>query len=327
MNRRAFVTGLGAVLAAPLAAEAQQAGKPRRIGYLTSHSADSSRQTVHAFRQGLQEFGWVEGQNIRIDYRFADGRFERLSALAAELVALKVEVIVAAPAPPALAAKSATATIPIVMVNAGNPVEVGLVSSLSRPGGNVTGLSYSPGLEIVGKGLELLKEAVPNVRLVAVLSNPGNNASRVAVKGLMAAAGSRGLRLHIVEAREPKEFEAVFGAIARERVDALLVVVDSMFVAQRARLADLALRNRLPSMHGVRDLVEAGGLMSYGPNSIPNYRRAAMFVDKILRGANPADLPVEQPMTVELLINLKTAKALGLTIPPSLLLRADQVIE
>jgi putative tryptophan/tyrosine transport system substrate-binding protein len=213
------------------------------------------------------------------------------------------------------------------MVNAGDPVGVGLVASLARPGGNVTGLAYSPGLEMVGKGLELLKEALPNARLVAVLWNPDNKASAIALKNVTAAAASLGLRLRFVETRAPTEFEAAFAQMRTAHVDALLVMADSVFIAHRTRLADLAASSRLPTMHGVRENVDAGGLMAYGPNSIANYRRAAGFVDKILKGAKPADLPVEQPTKFELVINLKTAKALGLTIPPSLLLRADQVIE
>ena len=327
VNRRAFVTGLGAVFAAPLGARAQRAAEPRRIGYLSSNSASLSHHLVDAFRQGLRELGWTEEQNLRIDYRFADGKFHQLPALAAELVALNVEIIVAAPSPAAVAAKNATRTIPIVMVNVGEPVGLGLVTSLARPGGNVTGLSYSAGLEIVGKGLDLLKQALPNVRLVAVLWNPDNNASAMALKNVKGVAASQGLQLQFVETRAPNQFDAAFAAMRTARVEAVVVVADSMFIVHRARLANFAARGRLPTMHGVRENVEAGGLMSYGPDSITTYRRAAGFVNKILKGAKPADLPVEQPTKFEFFINLKTAKALGLTIPPSLLLRADQVIE
>jgi putative ABC transport system substrate-binding protein len=253
--------------------------------------------------------------------------FERLPVFAGELVALGVDVIVAVPSPAALAAKRATETIPIVMINAGDPVGIGLVESLARPGGNVTGVSYSPGLEIVGKGLGLLKEAIPNVRMVAVLWNADNKASALALGDVKAAARSQSLQLQILDVRGPDQFDGAFAAIQRARAQAVLVVADSTFIVHRARLADLAVKARLPSMHGVRENVEAGGLMSYGPNSVANYRRAAVFVDKILKGAKPADLPVEQPRTVEFVINLKAAKTLGLTIPPSLLLRADQVIE
>jgi ABC-type uncharacterized transport system substrate-binding protein len=284
MNRRAFVTGVGAVLAAPLAVEAQRAAEPRRIGYLSSNSASLTQHLVDAFRQGLRELGYVDGQNIRIEYRFAEGKFEPLPALAAELVELHVDVIVAAPSHAALAAKAATARIPIVMVNAADPVGLGLVASLARPGGNVTGLSYSPGLEIVGKGLELLKQAIPHVRLVAVLWNPDNTASALTFNDLKATARSSGVQLQFLEAREPNGLDAAFAAMRSGRLEAILVVADSMFIVHRARLADLAVKNRLPSMHGVRENVEAGGLMSYGPNSVANYRRAAVFVDKILKG-------------------------------------------
>jgi putative ABC transport system substrate-binding protein len=328
MDRRRFLlTSLAGVFSAPLVVEAQRAARSRPIGYLSSNSASRTQHLVAAFRQGLRELGYVEGQNINIEYRFAEGKFERLPAFAAELVELNLDVIVATPTNAALAAKSSTATIPIVMVNAGDPVGVGLVASLARPGGNATGLSYSPGLEIVGKGLELFKQAIPNVRLVAVLWNPDNKASALGLRDLKAAARSYGIKLQFIEAREPNELDAAFVTIRNARLEALLVVADTMFIVHRARLADLAVKNRLPSMHGVRENVEAGGLMSYGPNSVANYRRAAAFVDKILKGAKPADLPVEQPTTVELVLNLKTAKALGLTIPPSLLARADQVIE
>ena len=327
MERRTFLAMVsGSLLAAPLAAEAQQAAKIARIGYLSSSSATTSR-VVEAFRQGLREFGWVEGQNIVIDWRFAEGRFDRLPDLAAELVRLKVDVIAAGPTPAAVAAKNATGTIPIVMIGVGDPVGLGLIASLARPGGNVTGVSFSVDLEIFGKGLELLKEIVPRVRRVAVLSNPANPAQALTIKDVKAAGRSLGVQLQLLEARGPNEFDGAFAAMAKERAEALLVVSDSMFLLHRARLADLAAKNQLPSMYGVREFVEAGCLMSYGPSIVANYRRAAFFVDKILKGAKPADLPVEQPTKFELAINLKTAKALGLTIPQSLLQRADQVIE
>jgi len=323
--------GLAVVLAvsltlAPLAAEAQPPGKVYRMGYLYSGSATSSPRAPEAFREGLRELGWVEGRNIVIDYRFAEGRFDRLPDLAAELVRLKVNVIVAWPTPPAIAAKNATGTIPIVMIGVGYPIELGLIASLARPGRNVTGLSFNVGEEI-GKGLELLKETLPKVRRVAILSNPANPGHAPAVSIVKAAARSLGLQLQLLEAREPNQLEGAFAAMAKDRVEALLVVTDSMFIFQRARLADLAVKNRLPAMFGVREFVDAGGLMSYGVSVPDLMRRAATFVDKILKGAEPADLPVEQPTKFELVINLKTAKALGLTIPPSLLLRADQVIE
>ena len=327
MDRRVFLGTLaGGLLAAPLAAGAQTAGKVPRIGYLSSGSATTSR-LVEGFQQGLRELGWVEGQNVVIDYRFSEGRFDRLPDLAAELVRLKVDVIVAAPTPPAVAAKNATGTIPIVMVGVGNPVGLGLIASLARPGGNVTGLSFSIGTLASGKGLELLKETAPNVRRVAVLSNPGNPSHALAIHEVRDAARTMGVQLQLLEAREPNQFDGAFAAMAKGRAEALLVVPDSMLALHGARLADLAARNRLPSMHGFREAVEAGGLISYGPSIVAVFRRAAFFVDKILKGAKPGDLPVEQPSKFDLVINLKTAKALGLTIPPSLLQRADQVIE
>jgi putative ABC transport system substrate-binding protein len=269
----------------------------------------------------------MEGENLVIERRWAEGRVERFPSLAAELVRLKVEVIVAGPTPPAVAAKNATGTIPIVMWGVGDPVGQGLVASLARPGGNVTGLSFSVGWETFGKGLELLKETVPKVRRVAVLSNPANASHALAIENVKVAARSLGVQLQLLEARGPEEFEGAFAAMAKERVAALLVPTDPVFFLHRARLAELAAKNRLPSVHSLREYVEAGGLMSYGPSLLDLLRRAATFVDKILKGAKPADLPVEQPTKFELVINLKTAKALGLTIPQSLLLRTDQVIE
>ncbi len=328
MNRRAFLSTLTlALLAAPLAADAQQAGKVHRIGYLSGSSSTAQRDLIEAFRQGLRELGWVEGQNIVIDYRFAEGRFDRLPDLAAELVRLKVDIIVAGPTSPAVAAKNATATIPIVMINVGDPVGTGLIASLACPGGNVTGLTFSVGMEVVGKPLELLKETVPKVRRVAILSNPANPAHALAIREVKVAARSLGVELQLLEARGPEEFDGAFAAMAKERVGALLVLADSVVFLHRTRLAELAAKSRLPAAYGFRENVEAGGLMSYGIDMRDNARRAATYVDKILKGAKPADLPVEQPTRFELVINLKTAKALGLTIPQSVLIRADEVIQ
>jgi putative ABC transport system substrate-binding protein len=328
MDRRRFlVTSLAGALAAPLVAKAQPVGKVYRIGYLSASSGTSNPRVLEAFRQGLRELGWVEGQNIVIEYRWAEGRFDRLADLAAELVRLKVDVIVAAPTPAALAAKNATGTIPIVGMSLTDPVGLGLIASLARPGGNVTGVSYSVGADIFGKDLELLKEVVPRVRRVAVLSNPASPARPRTISNVKGAARSLGLQLQLVEARGPEDFDGVFAAMAQERVGALLVVTDPAFIPHRARLVDLATKNRLPSIFTQREDAEAGGLMSYGPRLSDLHRRGAIYVDKILKGAKPADLPVEEPVKFELVINLKTAKALGLTIPPSLLLRADQVIE
>ena len=325
MDRRAFLAALG-VLAMPFTAEAQAPGKVYRLGYLSGISP-TGRGPAEAFKQGLHDLGWAEGQNIVIDFRSADGRFERLPDLAAELVRLKVDVIVASATPAAVAAKNATAMIPIVIHGTGDPVGLGLVSSLARPGGNVTGLSYSVGLDTFGKGLELLKDALPKARRVAVLSNPANPAHAAATDNVQAVARSLGMQLRLFEAREPSQLDNVFTAMAKGREDALFVVADGMFVLHRTRLAELAAKNRLPSIHGNRENVEAGGFMSYGPSNAVAFRRAALFVDKILKGAKPGDLPIEQPTTFELVINLRTARALGLTIPSSLLQRADQVIE
>jgi putative ABC transport system substrate-binding protein len=333
MRRREFIAWVGGVvvtwpLVAPPGTQAQQAGKVYRIGYLGYGSSSAAVGLIEAFRQGLRELGWVEGQNITIDYRFAEGRSDRLLDLAAELVRLKVDIIVAAAGTPTVvAAKNETGTIPIVAIAVGDPVATGLIASLARPGGNITGLSYYVGSENLGKELELLKETLPNIGRVAVLSNPANPAHAPAVENVKAAARALRVELQLLEARGPDEFDGAFAAMAKERVGALVVIADPVFNIHRTRLADLEAMNRLPSMHGVREYVEAGGLMSYGPNLSDLFRRAATYVDKILKGAKPSDLPVEQPNKFEFVINLKTAKTLGLTVPPSLLARADEVIE
>ena len=329
MERRTFLSVMtGGLLAAPLAAEAQQVGKVPRIGFLSATSPSDRPALVDAFRQRLRELGWVEGQNIVIDYRYAEDRVDRLRDLAAELVRLKVDIIVTNPTVATAAAKNVTKTIPIVMISGSvDPVGTGLIASLPRPGGNVTGVSGYAGLEIVARQLELLKETVPKIRRVAILSNPTNAYHQLAIREANVAARSLGVQLQLLEARGPNEFDGAFAAMAKERVGALLVLSDAMLSSHRTRLADLAARSRLPAAYGVRESVEAGGLMSYGPSFLDLHRRSATYVDKILKGAKPADLPVEQPTEFELVINLKTAKALGLTIPPSLLQRADQVIE
>jgi len=282
-----------------------------------------------AFRQGLRDLGYVEGRNVVIEYRDAEGKHERLPALAAELVALKVDVIVAPPTPAALAAKQATRTLPIVFFSVSDPVSSGLVTSLGRPGGNVTGLSdLTP--ELVGKCLEQLKQAVPGVSRAAVLWQPGAFGERTEkdlLKAAEVAARALGVRLQFVEARGPDDFDRAFSKMTSARADALTVLPTAMFVSERRRLVDLAAKNRLPTVFPYRESVDAGGLMSYGPNLADMYRRAATYVDKILKGAKPGDLPVEQPTKFELVINAKTAKALSLTIPQSVLLRADQVIQ
>jgi len=322
-----IVTLTLSLLAAPLAADAQQAGKVPRIGFLSLTSPSDRPPLLDAFRQGLRELGWVEGQNIVIDYRYAEGRVDRLPDLAAELVRLKVDLIVAsAGTQAATAAKNATETIPIVMIYVRDPVGTGLIASLARPGGNVTGVSGSAGLGLFAKQLELLKETVPKIRRVAILSNPDNAYHQLAIREVNVAARSLGVQLQLLEARGPNEFDGAFAAMAKERVGALLVLSDAIFGSHGTRLADLAARSRLPAAFGVRDDVEAGGLMSYGPSILDSYRQAATYVDKILKGAKPADLPVEQPMKFELVLNLKTAEALGLTIPPLILFQADEVI-
>ncbi len=322
------ITLLLGVVAAPLAAEAQQAAKIARIGYLAASLAGSPH--LHeAFLQGLRDLGYVEGRNVVIEYRDAEGKFERLPALAAELVALKVDVIVALSTLAAQAAKQATRTLPIVFIAVGDPVTSGLVTSLARPGGNVTGLSVlAP--ELVGKCLEQLKQAVPGVSRVAALRQPGAVPERTEkgiLKGAEVAARALGVRLQFVEARGPEDFDRAFSEMTRARAGALTVLPSSMFFNERRRLVDLAAKNRLPAVYPWREFVDAGGLMAYGPNLPDMFRRAATYVDKILKGAKPGDLPVEQPTKFELVVNLKTAKDLGLTIPPSLLARADQVIE
>jgi putative ABC transport system substrate-binding protein len=327
-TRRIFIGTLtGGLLAAPFAAEAQQVGKVYRVGYLSAGSRESQEPLYQAFLQGLSKRGWVDGQNLIVERRWAEGRNQRLPALAAELVQRKVEVIVAAAEPAALAATNATKSVPIVMLVVADPVGSKLVASLARPGGNVTGMTFTPTMELLGKRLALLKEAVPRASRVAILSNPANPSHARELEAVQAAAGPLRLQLHASEARRPEDFDRVFAAIARERVDGLLVLVDSMFGIHRTRLAELAATYRLPTMSGVREYVVAGGLMAYGVNLADYMEGAASYVDRILRGARAGDLPVEQPTKFELVINLKTAKALGLTIPPSLLARADEVIQ
>ena len=329
MERRTFLGVIaGGLFAAPLAADAQQTAKIDRIGYLATSLADSPHWR-DAFLQGLRDLGYVEGRNVVIEYRDAEGTLKRLPALAAELVALKVDVIVAAAGTlAALAAKQASRTLPIVFIAVGNPVTSGLVTSLARPGGNATGLSaLTP--ELVGKWLELLKQAVPGVSRVAVLWQPGGmgDTDQEALNEADVAARALGVRLQFLEARGPADIDRAFSEMTRARTGALTVLSTPMFGTERRRLVDLAAQNRLPTMFSFRRYVDAGGLMSYGPNLTDLSRRAATYVDRILKGAEPGNLPVEQPTKFELVINLKTAKALGLTIPPSVLARADQVIE
>ncbi|MGO4395127.1 ABC transporter substrate-binding protein [Variovorax sp. M-6] len=332
IDRRTFFGGVvGGFLATPFAtsfaAEMRQAGKVYRIGYLSTPTRESVERGVDAFLRKLRELGWVDGQNLVIEYRWAEGNVELLPELAADLVRRKVDLIVAPAGSAALAAKTATGSIPIVMIFPSDPVETGLVASLSRPGGNITGTTFTAGPEIFGKQLQILKETIPRAALVAVLSNPADPSFALQVEHVGAAARSLGIRLQHVDARGSEGFEAAFAAMARERADALLVTGSSTFLAHRARLAELAMMGRLPTMLSFRESVEAGGLMAYAVNMADFVGRAATYVDKILKGAKPADLPVEQPTKFELIINLKTAKALGIAVPRSLLLRANEVIQ
>jgi len=327
VRRREFITLLGGAAVWPLAARAQQMGKVPRIGYLGSSSPSLEPHFVEAFRQKLRELGHIEGENIAIEYRWAEGQDRRLPELATELVRLQPNVIVTAGTPGALAAMQATKTIPIVMASSGDPVGAGLVTSLARPGGHVTGFTIV-GPQIEGKRLDLLKEAVPELSRVAVLWNPSYPAS-VSYFNTIENAG-RTLRISldpVAEVRRANELDNAFFAIASARPRALLVVADRFLLAHRKRIVEFAVAKRLPGMFPYREYVEAGGLMSYAPSNIELFRGAATYVDKILKGAKPGDLPVQEPTKLELIVNLKTSKAIGLTVPESFLLRADELIE
>jgi putative ABC transport system substrate-binding protein len=326
-TRRRFLGTLASgLLAAPLATEAQPAGKVTRIGVLEPTSMASNAANLDAFRQGLRELGYVEGRNYIIEYRSADGRGERFPDLAAELVRLKVDVILTRGTPAVIAAKNATRTIPVVMAASGDPVLSGVVASLARPGGNVTGLSAIVD-EVSGKRLELLRELVPGVSRIAGLLNMSNPIDALQWKEIEIAASSLRVQLQLLDVRKPGDFGRAFDAAIKQRAGALVVGVDALTWANHRTIVDLAAKQRLPAIYAGREFVDAGGLMGYGVSYPHLYRHAASFVDKILKGAKPADLPVEQPTKFELVINLKTAKTLGLTIPQSLLQRADEVIE
>jgi putative ABC transport system substrate-binding protein len=303
-------------------AEAQQANKNARIGYLSVGSVSSEASRLKAFRDGLRQLGYVEGQNIAIEYRYGEGNTDRLAALAAELVHLKVDVIVAGGAP-VRAAKSATSTIPIVMTVSTDPVAQGYVQSLAKPGGNVMGLSPMAA-DLGGKRLELFKETFPKVRRLGVLATATNE---LVFRETQTSAQALGFRIHSHQVQGPQEFEEAFTLMTKDRVDGIFTVASVLLTANRKRIVDFAAKNRLPAIYHNEDFIEAGGLMSYAPSLIDMHRRAAIFVDKILKGTKPADLPVEQPMKFEFVVNLKTAKQIGVTIPPNVLVRADRVIK
>lgn len=330
MNRRDAARWLAlapvALGANPLASLAQSPGKVRRIGYLSQPSRESVAQALDAFLRALKDMGWVDGRNLAIEYRWADGDAARLPALAADLVGRKVELIVAPAGTAALAARAATSSIPIVMIFPVDPVKLGLVASLAHPGGNVTGTTLAPGPEIFGRQLQLLKEAVPHATRIAVLVNPGDPGVASPFDALAGAAKTIGVRLQSVAARGPDEFDGAFAAMAREQSEAILVSSSSTWIVHRTRLAELAIKHRLATMSNYREMVDAGGLMAYSVSMRDFIGRAAVYVDRILRGAKPADLPVELPTTFEFVVNLRTAKAIGLTLPQALLRRADDLI-
>jgi putative tryptophan/tyrosine transport system substrate-binding protein len=325
MKRREFITLLGGAAAWPLAARAQQPAKLPTIGFLGAGTSSSHGQWAAAFVQRLHELGWIEGRTVAIEYRWAEGRTERFDEIAAEFVRRKVDVIVTSATAAIVAAKQATSVIPIVFAAAGDPVGTGLVASLARPGGNVTGLSIQQ-TDLAAKRLELLREVVRDLRRLAILANVGGPAVVLDMREVQAAARTLGLQVITSEIRRGEDIVPAFEAL-NGRAEALYVCIDPLTNTHRVRINTLALAERLPTMHAIREGVETGGLMSYGPNIPDLYRRAAEFVDKVLRGTKPADIPIEQPTKFDLVINLTTAKALGLEIPPTLLARADEVIE
>jgi putative tryptophan/tyrosine transport system substrate-binding protein len=329
MRRREFICFLGCGLV-PCVALAQQSAKQIKIGWLSPNprgEGPNVGKNPQAFRQGLKDLGHVEGRDIAIDFRYAEGNYDRLASDAAELVEQKVDIIVAQNTPAAVAARKATSTIPIVAISVSDPVGLGLVESLARPGGNLTGLTFSVGLDIFTKSMELLKEAVPGSQKFALLVNPANPFHAAAASQIEAAAQALNVRGNVFQARRPEEIATAFEAIAQAHYGAVFVVADSLLGSEAAQIAKHSLKYQLPSMHQTRGEAEAGGLMSYGPDITDLYRRAATYVDAILKGAKPADLPVQQPTKFELVINRNTARALGITIPPTLLVRADEVID
>ena len=316
---------IGALLAAPPAAWAQQARKVR-VGYLSSNPPSDTQAAIDAFRMRLRQMGYIEGQTLFMEYRYAQGRFDQLPGLAAELVALKVDVILAYGTPAALAAKNATKVIPIVFGGVNDPLSVSLIADLRQPGGNVTGVTTN-NTELSAKRLSLLKEAIPSVSRVAVLANPDFKPTSNMLAQMRLASQPLAVQLHVLEARKPEEISAAFARMSAVRADALVVLPDPWFLSQRTRIAELAMSTRIPAIYHLRQYLEVGGLMAYGPTYVESFQQSAGLVDRIVKGARPADLPVEQPWRYEVAINLKTAKALGLTMPQSVLLRADVVIE
>ena len=326
IGRRELLAALGGAAAAwPLAARAQQSGKLQTIGFMGQSTRSAASEWVAPFVQRLRELGWIEGRTVTIEYRWAEGREERIAQIAAEFVRLKVDIVVTSGTPEVLAAKQATSVIPIVFATAGDPVANGLIDSLARPGGNVTGLSLQSN-DIAGKRLGLLREVVPGLSRLAILANVSNPFSVLELGETRAAARTLGLEADSLEIRQGEDIATAFEAV-KGRAEAVYVCTDGLVNANRIRINTLALAARLPTMHGYRDYVEAGGLMSYGANLPDLFRRSADYVDKILRGAKAGDIPVEQPTKFDLVINLTTAKALGLQVPPTLLARADEVIE
>jgi len=326
MNKRVVWLVTLLFLAAVTLAEAQQPKKVPRIGFLSAASASAVAGRLDAFRQGLTELGYIEGKNIVVEYRYADGKADRLPALAAELVGAELDLIVAATTPGVLAVKKTSATVPIVFVDISDPVANGLVASLARPGGNITGLTIF-GPELSGKRLELLKEAAPNVARVALLWNSANPANELMWKETQAVAHELRVQLQSLEVRSSNDFDSAFEAALREHAQALIAAPEPLINTHLKRIVEFAAKNRLPAMYGAPEVVNAGGLMAYAPSYTDLYRRAATYVDKILKGTKPADLPVEQPKKFEFIINLKTAKQIGVTIPQSVLFRADKVIK
>lgn len=327
MRRRKFVALLGGVVAAwPFAARTQRGGKIPRVGYLGNSTAALEANLIGPFREGLREHGYEEGRNVEIVLRWAEGRYERFPALIAELIAANVDVIVTAGTPAMLAVKKATSTVPVVMAAVGDPVGTGIVSNLARPGGNITGLSaIAPDLE--GKRLELLRELVPHLARVAFFLNPANEFHTASMRQALPAAQALKIELLPLEVSKSEDLETAFTSIVKQKADGLLILADRVFLHNRQRMMDFATEHRLPSVNAYRELVEAGGLTSYGPDYGEMHRRAADYVDRILKGARPGDLPVEQPTRFTLIVNLRAAKALGLEVPPTLVARADEVIE